>query len=80
VFAFDNYFTGAATDAIEGQTFTSGASKYTPSSGTITVPAKSTSTVAVQATGSTATSTQTGLLLLYRSAATIDFGVVQIPQ
>ncbi|SFR93660.1 PA domain-containing protein [Microbacterium sp. cf046] len=80
VYAFDNYFTGAATDAIEGQSFTAGASKYTPSSGAVTVPAKSGMTVNVQATGSTATSTQTGLLLTYRSAATTDFAVVQIPQ
>ena len=80
VYAFDNYFTGAATDAIEGQTFTSGESIYSPSSGTLTVPAKSTSTVAVQATGAAGASTQTGMLLLYRSAATNDFGIVQIPQ
>lgn len=80
VYAFDNYFTGAQTDAIEGQTFTWGESKYTPATGTVTVPAKSSTTVPVQATGSTAPSSQTGMLLLYRSAATTDFGVVQIPQ
>ncbi len=80
VYAFDNYFTGSVTDAIEGQSFTWGESKFTPATGTVTVPAKSTSTVAVQATGSTAPSSESGLLLLYRSAATTDFGVVQIPQ
>ena len=80
VFAFDNYFTGASTDSIEGQTFTAGQAKYTPASGTITVPAKSTTSVAVQATGATGASTQTGMLLLYRSAATSDFGIVQIAQ
>jgi hypothetical protein len=80
VYAVDNYFTGSTTDAIEGQTFTSGEVKYTPSSGTITVPAKSTSTVAVQATGATGASTQTGMLLLYGSAATADWGLVQIAQ
>jgi subtilisin family serine protease len=80
VYAYDNYFTGAQTDAIEGQSFTWGESKYTPSTGTVTVPAKSNSTVTVQATGATGASTQTGLLLLYRTAATTDFGVVQIAQ
>jgi minor extracellular serine protease Vpr len=80
VYAFDNYFSGAATDAIEGQTFTSGEVKYTPSSGTLTVPAKSTSTVALEATGAAGASTQTGMLLLYRSAATADWGLVQIAQ
>lgn len=80
VYAFDNYFTGASTDVIDGQTFTAGQSKYTPSSGHVAVSAKSGSTVAVQATGATGASTQSGLLLLYRSAATNDYGVVQIPQ
>ncbi|HWM16180.1 MAG TPA: S8 family serine peptidase [Microbacterium sp.] len=79
VYAFDNYFSGAVTDAIEGQSYTWGESKYTPS-GTVTVPAKSKLTLGVQATGSTAPSTQTGLLLLYRTAAENDFGVVNIPQ
>ncbi len=55
VYAFDNYFSGAVTDAIEGQSFTWGESKYTPSTGTVTVPAASALTVPVQATGSTAT-------------------------
>ena len=77
VYAFDNYFSGAVTDAIEGQTYTWGESKYTPS-GTVSIPAKSKLTLGVQATGSTAPSTQTGLLLLYRSAAENDFGVVSI--
>lgn len=78
VYAFDNYFTGATTDSIEGQTFTAGEVKYTPSSGTLTVPAKSNSTIDVKATTAAGASTQTGLLLLYRSAATNDYGVVQI--
>ena len=79
VYAYDNYFSGALTDAIEDQTYTWGDAKYTPS-GTVTVPAKGRATVPVQATGSTAPSTQTGLLLLYRTAAETDFGVVQIAQ
>lgn len=78
VYGFDNYFSGATTDAIEGQTFTSGEAAFTPSSGTVTVPAKSNAAVDVTATGATGATTQTGLLLLYRSAATSDFAVVPI--
>lgn len=79
VYAFDNYFSGAMTDAIEDQTYTWGETKYTPT-GQVTVPANGRTTVAVTATGSTAPSSQTGLLLLYRTAAEQDFGVVQIAQ
>jgi minor extracellular serine protease Vpr len=79
VYAFDNYFTGDLVDAIEGQTYTAGQPKYTPTGSTSVAPGSTTS-VAVQATGSTAPSSETGLLLLYGSAATNDFGVVQIPQ
>ena len=77
VFAYDNYFTGALADSIVDQTFTWGESKYTPT-GTLTVPAKRHVDLGVATTLATGESTQTGLLLLYRSAAEKDFGIVQI--
>ncbi len=77
VFAFDNYFTGSLADSIVDQTYTWGESKYTPT-GTVTVPAKRDLDLGVAKTLATGASTQTGLLLLYRSAAEKDFGVVQI--
>lgn len=71
VYAFDNYFTGALTDAIEGMTFTAGTPRFTgtgiPATG---VPAGGTSTLTVQsvAGGAAASPSQTGLLMLYRDA------------
>jgi len=71
VFAFDNYFTGALTDAIEGMTFTAGTPRFTgtgiPAAG---VPAGGASTLTVQsvAGGAAASPSQTGLLMLYRDA------------
>jgi minor extracellular serine protease Vpr len=71
VFAFDNYFTGFLTDAIEGMTYTPSTPKFVgsgiPASG---VPAGGSSTLTIQsvAGGDTASPSQTGLLLLYRDA------------
>jgi hypothetical protein len=71
VFAFDNYFTGFLTDAIEGMTYTPSTPKFVgsgiPTSG---VPAGGSSTLTIQsvAGGDTASPSQTGLLLLYRDA------------
>jgi len=71
VFAFDNYFTGNLTDAIEGMTYTLGTPRFVgsgvPASG---VPAGGSSTLTVQsvAGGDTASPSQTGLLLMYRDA------------
>ena len=71
VFAFDNYFTGFLTDAIEGMTYTPSTPKFVgsgvPASG---VPAGGSSTLSIQSVpgGDTASPSQTGLLVLYRDA------------
>ncbi len=73
VYAFDNYFTGNLTDAVEGMVYTAGVPRFfgtgIPSSG---VPAGGSSTMTVQsvAGGDTASPSQTGLLLLYRDGKT----------
>ena len=59
VYAFDNYFTGAATDAITDQSFTWGAPRYTAPAQT-SVPAAGTAAVPVSTTGSTAGSSESG--------------------
>jgi hypothetical protein len=69
VVAFDNYFTGVATDAIEGMTYTLAAPRFVasgvPAAG---VPVGGTSTLTIQevAEGDAASPSQIGLLLLYR--------------
>jgi hypothetical protein len=71
VFAFDNYFTGFLTDAIEGMTYTASTPKFTGSGIPVTgVPAGGSSTLSIQsvAGGAAASPSQTGLLLLYRDA------------
>ncbi len=76
VYAFDNYFTGALTDSITDQTHTLGQWKYN-APGTVAVGAGSTVGMPISS-GGAGPSTQTGFLLLYPSAATDDFGVVQV--
>jgi subtilisin family serine protease len=69
VYAFDNYFTGALTDAITGMTYTAGAPRYVGSGIPPTgVPAGGSSTLNVSAVpgGDAASPSQTGLLLMYR--------------
>ena len=69
VFAFDNYFTGDLTDAIEGLTFTPSTPRFVgsgvPASG---VPVGGSSTLAIQAVpgGDVASPSQSGILLMYR--------------
>ncbi|MEP7246545.1 MAG: S8 family serine peptidase [Gammaproteobacteria bacterium] len=71
VVAFDNYFTGSATDFIEGMVFTPGKPKYVtsdpPEDG---VPPFSLRFLSVDdvAGGAEASPSQSGLLLLYRDA------------
>lgn len=67
VFAFDNYFTGENTDAIENMTYTLGTPRYAASIDV--VPAGTTREVAVQAVagGKEASPSQIGLLLLVRN-------------
>ena len=73
VFAFDNYFTGALTDAIQGMTYTLGTPRFTgsgiPAAG---VPAGGGSTLTITAVpgGDVASPSQTGLLLMYRDSKT----------
>ena len=65
VYAFDNYFTGNLTDFVENMTYTPGTPRYTAAD--VTVPAGGSSPLAVQsvAGGSTASPSQSGLLLFY---------------
>jgi hypothetical protein len=71
VYAFDNYFTGALTDAIEGKTYTLGTPRFfgsgIPAAG---VPAGGSSTLTIDAIagGDVASPSQTGLLLMYRDS------------
>jgi subtilisin family serine protease len=77
VYAFDNYFTGALTDAIEGQSFTIGESVYAADA-YVEVPANGSASLAVSATGAEGGSSQTGFLLLHQSAAENDYSVVEV--
>ena len=69
VLALDNYFTGEATDAIEGMTYTPAAPRFVavgvPDSG---VPAGGSSLLSIGffAAGERASPSQSGLLLMYR--------------
>jgi minor extracellular serine protease Vpr len=74
VLAFDNYFTGSLTDAVENSVFTLGTPKYTwddsnfPENG---VPPRSGLLLKVDdvAGGAQASPSQTGFLMMYRDAA-----------
>jgi hypothetical protein len=71
VFAFDNYFTGNLTDAIENMTFSFATPKFSiAGQQTLSVPAggKTTLTVSSVAGGATASPSQLGFQLLYRDA------------
>ena len=73
VYAFDNYFTGNLTDAIEGMTYTPGTPRYVGSGiPTTGVPAGGSSTLAISAVsgGATASPSEKGVLLMYRDART----------
>jgi len=69
VFAFDNYFTGNLTDAIEGLTYTPAAPRFVafgvPTTG-VPVGGKSTLTIQSVPGGDAASPSQTGILLMYR--------------
>jgi hypothetical protein len=77
VYAFDNYFTGALTDAIENMTMTLGTPRFTfgaPSS--FSVPASTIQSILISnnAGGDTASPSQLGFQLLYRDAKASDGG------
>jgi subtilisin family serine protease len=69
VYAFDNYFTGNLTDAIENLTYTANTPRFVafgvPASG---VPVGGSSTLTIQSVpgGDVASPSQTGVLLMYR--------------
>jgi minor extracellular serine protease Vpr len=71
VYAFDNYFSGALTDAIENMTFTLGTPAYALSGPmTFTVPAGDKTSLGVSSVtgGAAASPSQLGFELLYRDA------------
>jgi subtilisin family serine protease len=70
VYAFDNYFTGDLTDAVEGMTITLGTPKYAASTTAVDVASRGTATLGITAPagGAAASPSQTGLLLMYRNA------------
>jgi hypothetical protein len=71
VVAFDNYFTGDATDAIEGMTFTPAMPRFTTGTlqtGTLAPISRGTLNVRAVNGGAAASPSQTGLLLMYRDA------------
>jgi minor extracellular serine protease Vpr len=80
VLAFDNYFTGTVTDAIQDQTWTVGSSKFALPGGAeqLSVPAGRSLTVTVSRDASAGETTSTGLLFLYDNAATKDAQPVRI--
>ncbi|HEY0856792.1 MAG TPA: S8 family serine peptidase [Albitalea sp.] len=65
VYAFDNYFTGNLTDAVENMTYTPGTPRFTAAD--VLVPAGGSSPLTVQsvAGGDAASPSQSGLLLFY---------------
>src|SRR5262249_49842623 len=70
VFAFDNYFTGNLTDAIENMTFSFAQPRFVASGVPASVPINGNAsfTVAGVAGGAAASPSQKGLLLMFRDA------------
>lgn len=69
VYAFDNYFTGDLTDAIENLTFTPATPRFVASGVPVTgVPVGGSSNLTIQAVpgGDAASPSQSGILLMYR--------------
>lgn len=80
VLAYDNYFTGDVTDAIEDQTWTVGSSAYslTGNADQLVVGANRSSTVTISKAKKPAPTTQSGLLLLHENAVSRDFTVADL--
>ena len=80
VIAFDNYFSGIASDVIDGQTWTVGSKKYALQGGAdaVSVPAGGTTKVTVTRNATAGETTSTGLLFLYDNAATRDAQAVRV--
>jgi hypothetical protein len=70
VYAFDNYFTGSQTDAVENMGFTPSRPRWAPSEATLVIPPHGSGWLGVAevAGGAQASPSQTGLLLLYRDS------------
>jgi len=70
VFAFDNYFTGNLTDAIENMTFSFAQPRFVASGvpASVAVGGSASFTVMANAAGDAASPSQKGLLLMYRDA------------
>jgi minor extracellular serine protease Vpr len=80
VLAYDNYFTGTVTDAIQGQTWTVGSAKFALQGGAtgLSVPAGGKTTVTISRNASAGETTSNGLLFLYDNAATRDTQAVRV--
>jgi Subtilase family/PA domain len=79
VIAIDNNFTGEVTDVSDGNTYTIDAPRYVVAEGfELTVPANGKVRFTVQATGSPAPSSETGLLFLKTADALGDFQTVSV--
>jgi subtilisin family serine protease len=79
VYAFDNYFTGANTDAIENMRFKVGSPRFSVAEPFGTVPSFSQSPVPLlKADVPAADSSETGLLMMYRRNALVEAEAVTI--
>ena len=72
--AYDNYFSGAVTDAVSGMTYTPSAPRFGVRQGgsavtSLVVPKNGSQSVSVSRTGSASPSTESGVLFLYDDAA-----------
>jgi minor extracellular serine protease Vpr len=84
VFAFDNYFTGAQTDAVEDMLFTPGNARFGVTglpdnfpAGTV-APRSLSSVQVTTATVPDAKTTETGLLLMYRRNTVLESEVIRV--
>jgi minor extracellular serine protease Vpr len=80
VYAFDNYFTGALTDAVEGMRFTPGNARYGVTGdpfGTVN-PLSLSSVPVTTATVPDASTSESGLLLMYRRNTLLESEVVKV--
>jgi len=70
VYAFDNYFTGNLTDAVENMTYTPSRPRFDTSEAELVVPARGHAALDVVEVGggAVASPSQTGFLLLYRDS------------
>jgi hypothetical protein len=67
-YAYDNYFTGNELSYIDGMRAVIGAPRYVAIPGFGTVPASGSSSLTIAATGSTAATTESGILVMFSFA------------